>query len=214
MGEARHIIRKRLWRQANVQLVPSAILALMGIGISRFDGGMHTQNVGHKVIVLVGVLIFIVFSAAFLRILTATLAKVVALHHLNTGRAASLRLLLRIIGYTAIAVTVLDLVGIPVGKLLLGGAAVGIILGVAAQQALANFFASIVLIVSHPYAVGEWVTLNSGALGGAYEGRIKDIGLTHTKLEKEDGDIVLLPNATLLGGAAVIVDKQAQKQHG
>jgi len=196
-----------------MQLVPTGILALIGIAISRFDGGMSSHHITHKLIALIGVIIFASFAATFLRILTATVAKVVALHHINAGRAAALRLLLRIIGYVTIGVTILDLLGIPVGKLLVGGAALGIILGVAAQQALGNFFASIVLIISHPFTVGEWITLNSGALGGAYEGRIKDIGLTHTKLEKEDGDIVFLPNATLLSGAAVIADKQAQTKH-
>ena len=97
----------------------------------------------------------------------------------------------------------LNFLNVQVGKLLLGGAVLGVILGVAAQQALANFFASIVLIISHPFSVGDNIVITAGALGGEYRGIIKDIGLTHTKLREEDGHIVFLPNATILSSASV-----------
>jgi small-conductance mechanosensitive channel len=110
---------------------------------------------------------------------------------------------MRVAGYIIIVFLVMDLLTIPIGNLLVGGAALGIILGVAAQQALANFFASIVLIISHPFEVGESITINSGALGGKYVGDIVDIGLTHTTLRADDGKFVMLPNSTLLSGATI-----------
>lgn len=112
--------------------------------------------------------------------------------------------MMRLFGNVAIALLTLNLTGFSIGNLLLGGAAIGIILGVAAQQALANLFASIVLIITHPYTVGDMLRFNSGALGGVYEGKVTDIGLTHTKLKlAESGELVLLPNATVLSGATV-----------
>jgi small-conductance mechanosensitive channel len=204
-------IRRRLWRKANVKLFPSAVLFILGATISSSHGNVRTGSLNHKLVAVIGVIIFVIFAGIFLQVLTKTVARVTSLHHLSVGRAAALQFMMRIFGYIAILLMTLDLLGIPVGKLLLGGAFLGIILGVAAQQALANFFASIVLIISHPFAVGENVIFNSGALGGKYVGKIKDIGLTHTKLEQEDGNIVLLPNATLLSGATVMVDKNATR---
>ena len=66
---------------------------------------------------------------------------------------------------------------------------------------------STILTISHPFSVGEYITINSGALGGKYTGQIKDIGLTHTRLETADGIAVLLPNATLLSGASITLAK-------
>ena len=129
-------------------------------------------------------------------------------HRLGTGRAAAVQFILRTIGYVVILLATLELLGIPVGKLLLGGVALSVVLSVAAQQALANFFASIVLVVSHPFTVGEEITLKSGALGGEYNGLVLDIGLTHTKLQDEGGEIVFMPNATVLSGAAILVRKR------
>ena len=198
-------MRKRTWRRANFQLLPSAVLFVAGLYISMANGTIRTGDFNHKLSALIGILLFVLFATTFLQVITRTIAHLVSLRHLSVGRAAALQFILRLIGYIAIVLTTLDICGIPVGKLLLGGAAVGIILGVAAQQALANLFASIVLIISHPFAVGQDITFNSGALGGLYVGRVKDIGLTHTKLQKDDGQIVLLPNATLLSGATIAV---------
>ncbi|MEO8105591.1 MAG: mechanosensitive ion channel family protein [Candidatus Saccharibacteria bacterium] len=192
-----------MWRRANVRLLPSAALFILGAVVSTAYGNVRHGGLGHRFMALLGVILFVIFATAFLRVLTKTIARIVASHHINVGRAAALQFGLRVFGYIAIFLTTLDLLGVPVGKLLLGGAAIGVILGIAAQQALANFFASVVLIISHPFSVGEHVTFNSGGLGGKYRGEIKDIGLTHTRLEEADGTVVLLPNATLLSGATI-----------
>jgi small-conductance mechanosensitive channel len=161
----------------------------------------HTA--GHKLVAYVAVAVFIVFAIIFLHVLSNDIQRFLSYRRLGAGRAASISFAIRIVGYLIIALGALNLMSISVAKLLLGGAVVGIILGVAAQQALGNFFASIVLIIAHPYSVGDAVIINSGALGGLYEGTIKDIGLTHTRLLESDGTTVALPNATILSGATI-----------
>lgn len=196
-------VRKNMWRKTNVILLPSAILAIAGAMISSSYGSVRRGDFDERFISLLGLLLFITFSVVFLRVLTKTIARLIALYYMTEGRAGSIQFLLRLFGYIAIVLFALSLLEVPVGKLLLGGAAVGIILGVAAQQALANLFASIVLIISHPFIVGDEVLINSGALGGEYTGTITDIGLTHTKLVNKKGKLVLLPNATILAGATI-----------
>jgi small-conductance mechanosensitive channel len=171
--------------------------------MSSVYGNVRKGSLDHELIAAVGVLLFVIFSTSFLQVLTNSIRKTIIFHHLGVGRAAALQFILRLFGYLAILFTALGRVGVPVGHILLGSAVLGIILGVAAQQALANFFASIVLIISHPYVVGEELSISSGALGGKYEGTIIDIGLTHTHIEQEDGSIVSLPNATVLNSAAI-----------
>lgn len=202
-----HSVHKQLWRGASLRLLPTATLFIVGAIVSSMYGSVRRGNTDSKLFALLGVIVFVLFANAFMRVLTKTVAQHFTYYHLNVGRAAAIQFLLRVIGYVAIALMTLQLVGVPVGNLLLGGAALGIILGVAAQQALANFFASIVLIISHPFAVGQHVIINSGALGGKYAGEITDIGLTHSRLKELDGHIVLLPNATLLSSATITLDK-------
>jgi small-conductance mechanosensitive channel len=202
-----NVMQNRSWGNVNSRLIPYAILFIVGAVVCRNFGDVRHGSFEHKLIALIGLGVFLAFSTLFMHLLTKAIHGLIAFHRLGAGRAASIQFILRLFGYIAILLTTLDLVSIPVGRILLGSAVLGIILGVAAQQALANFFASIMLIISHPFAVGQEITLISGALGGKHIGTVEDIGLSHTRLKEKDGAVVLLPNATLLSGASIMVHK-------
>lgn len=210
MGEklSHNGISKQLWRQANSRLIPSAILMVAGAIVAASYGNVRTGDFAHRLTALLGIVVFASFAIAFLRTLTSNIYRLLISYQVSTGRAAAIRFGIRVLGYTIILLITLSLFGVPVGKLLVGGAALGIILGVAAQQSLSNFFASIALIISRPFSVGDSITLTSGPLGGTYVGKIKDIGLTHTTMEKQGGDIVLLPNSAILSGATIIKENE------
>lgn len=198
----------RVWREANTRLIPCVALAVIGAVLSAENGNVRYRDYSHKLIALFGVFLFVAFATTALHILTAAIHKLAVTHRLGSGRPAALQFGLRVFGYVVIVMATLELIGISIERLLLGSAVLGIILGVAAQQALANFFASVVLIISHPFEVGDRVLLNSGALGGKYTGTIVDIGLTHTRMQLDDESVIFLPNATLLSGAAITPKKQ------
>lgn len=63
------------------------------------------------------------------------------------------------LGYLVVAATTLTLLQVPIEKLLLSGAITGVVLGIAAPQALANLFAGLVLLTSRPFEVGSWILL-------------------------------------------------------
>lgn len=119
---------------------------------------------------------------------------------LGDARGAGLAMLITIIGYLLVLITVLSTLGINPAGLLLGGAITGIVLGIAAQQTLSNFFAGIVLLVNRPLAVGEYVVLRSGPLSGVYEGLVTDMSLFYVKLQTANGPVAL-PNAGVLAAA-------------
>ncbi len=193
---------KKLWRRAYFRLIPLAVFALLGAWITINSKSLTVAGINHKAVAIIGVLIFVSSALGFLHIITSTMRKVVT-HYLGPARAANTQFIAVVAGYAIIILSVLALLHIPVGKLLLGGAVTGIILGVAAQQALANFFASVILLLTQPYSVGDRVLIKSGGLGD-YQGVVLDIGLVHTSLLLEDDSMVLLPNATVLSGAAII----------
>ncbi len=207
----RKIISKQIWRSANSKLIPFAILFLIGVVLRHTHGKLVSHHINNEIVALIGIIIFVIFSISFLNVFTDTIRKLIAAHRLGTGRAASIQFILRVFGYIIILVSTLELLGISVGHLLLGSAVLGIIIGVAAQQALANFFASFILILSRPFTIGEHITLKSGALGGEYIGTVIDMGLTHTRLRLESGEIVYLPNATLLSSTSFIVKRGFKK---
>ena len=89
---------------------------------------------------------------------------------------------------------------VPIGQLLVGGAVTTILLGIAGQQSLSNIFAGLVLLLSRPFMVGDYIRLKSGALGGVTDGLVAEIGITYLRLDTEDGTLHL-PNSQVLAAA-------------
>jgi small-conductance mechanosensitive channel len=124
-------------------------------------------------------------------------AREMLLPRIGSSHATMVRLVLVLAGALTTLVCTLQLFSIPVGQLVLGTAVTGVLLGIAAQQTLANLFAGIVLLLARPFVVGDAIQLRSGALGGEYNGTVLDIGLTYVRLESELG-LHNLPNAQVL----------------
>src|SRR5918996_853689 len=115
------------------------------------------------------------------------------------ARGAPLGLMLSIVGYLLLTLTLFELIGVNLGGLVLGGAITGVVVGIAAQQTLANLFAGIVLIIVRPFVVGDHIVLRSGPLGGEYEGRVTDIGLYYVDVLTAAGPAHLTKAGVLAG---------------
>jgi small-conductance mechanosensitive channel len=113
------------------------------------------------------------------------------------SHAAVVRYFLLLIGAFATLVITLELFSIPVGQLVLGGALTSVFVGIAAQQALSNVFAGIVLLLARPFKVGDNIRLRAGALGGQFDGIVTDIGITYVRLDT-GGSVMSVPNSQVL----------------
>jgi small-conductance mechanosensitive channel len=116
---------------------------------------------------------------------------------IGAAHAGVARYALVLLGIFTTLVITLDLASVPIGQLVVGGAVTGVLLGIAAQQSLANLFAGMVLLFARPFRVGDGVRFRAGALSGVLEGTVTDISITYVKLETADGQI-LVPNSQAL----------------
>jgi len=69
---------------------------------------------------------------------------------------------------------------------------VGIAVGFAARDTLANLFAGIFILADAPYKLGDFIVLDSGE-----RGRVTDIGIRSTRLLTRDDIEITLPNAVI-----------------
>ena len=113
------------------------------------------------------------------------------------AHAAIVRYAILVVGaFTTLVVTLL-LFGVDVSQLVLGGAITTVFLSIAAQQALGNVFAGLVLVFARPFQVGDAVRLRAGALGGTLDGIVTDIGITYVRFDT-DGSVMSIPNSQVL----------------
>ena len=113
------------------------------------------------------------------------------------AHAAIIRYAILIVGAFTTLLIALVLFGVPVAQLVLGGALTTVFVSIAAQQALGNVFAGLVLVLARPFKVGDAVRLRAGALGGILDGIVTDIGITYVRFDT-DGSVMSIPNSQVL----------------
>jgi Mechanosensitive ion channel len=123
---------------------------------------------------------------------------------MGVSHAAVVRYSLVLIGAVTTLIVTLVLFGVPVGQLLLGGALTSVFVGIAAQQALSNVFAGLVLLLARPFKVGDEIRLRAGALSGEIEGTVSEIGITYVRLSSAAG-LVSIPNSQVLNAVVAPV---------
>jgi small-conductance mechanosensitive channel len=185
-----------------LRAVAAGLIALLGLVIADQFGGLDARGGlrSHEaVLTVVGAGLVLVGGVACVR-WSAKATRVAMTEHAGEGRAAVVSLLTRVVGYVLVGLTALGALNVDLGNLLLGGAVTGIVLGIAAQQVLANFFAGIVLLVVRPFEVGQQLALRAGSIGAEYAGLVTDMSAFYVRLETARGP-VNLPNASVLAAA-------------
>jgi len=211
--------RARPWRSilALILAIASAVAAQFW-GISSVPADVQARHGGgpayrlmsavpnfqvQKLIWTIGLAAFVIFGlVAVVGLATRARSGLQAL--IGEAHAGVLRYILVLVGLFVIATIALAIIGVSPDRLVLGGAVTGVLLGIAAQQSLANLFAGLVLLFAHPFRVGDHVRFRAGALSGEIDGVVTDLSLTYVRLETDQGRM-LLPNAQALAAAVVLV---------
>lgn len=186
-------------RSARSQLIRAlGILVLLVAGFVVARLGDPTSHILRKRLeAILGAALVLIAGIVIVRLL-ASATRMAMEHHRGDQRGAPLGLIVSGIGYLALLLAVLSALRFKLDSLLLGGALTGVILGIAAQQTLSNFFAGILLMVVRPFNVGDRVVLRSAL--GEYEGVVRDIDFFYVKLTTRRGPVEL-PTASVLGSA-------------
>lgn len=197
MGGARpHLRRAAIY---TVAAIAGLIISSSGSIRPLTEGSGFANNEREVLTAIAGALVLLLVGIAAVRA-TARAARAISSHRVGDARGTALGLLIQVFGYFIVVLTVLGLLDVDISGLLLGGAITGVVVGIAAQQTLANFFAGLVLISVRPLEVGERVVLRSGPLGGEYEGVVTDMGMFYVDMVTRNGP-VKLPNAGVLASA-------------
>jgi small-conductance mechanosensitive channel len=77
------------------------------------------------------------------------------------------------------------------GGLLASSAVLGLIVGFASQRTLGNFVAGLMIAMTQPLRLGDWVEV------GGVEGSVEEIGLMYTFIRTEDNARLVIPNEKL-----------------
>ncbi len=188
-------------------------LAVLGLLIcGTVFGDIHGKRLDGKLIAWLAAAALLLFGILFIRKVAHLLAQVVEYKTIPAAGSA-VRIIITVIGYVLVLFLVFEVLDISVERLLIGGALTGVIVGIAAQQALGNVFAGLVLLLARPFVVGEHIKIRSGALGGILDGYVTGMSLTYVSLHTE-GILLKIPNSVMLAAAVGPFPEQGQLLSG
>ena len=94
----------------------------------------------------------------------------------------------------------------PINSLVTVLGVIGVALSLSLQGSLSNLAGGITVMVSRPFAVGDYVE------AGGVSGTVSEIGLVYTKLKTIDNKIIFVPNGEISGEKIVNYNKQEQRR--
>ncbi len=149
--------------------------------------------------ILIGLVVFVVF------LLIARLIKnVIIVAGKRTRLQENLAELLGRLASAAITIIGLSVAAVIVfpsfkpGDLVTGLGITSVAVGFAFKDILQNFFAGILILLRHPFIVGDQIR------SGDYEGTVEEIDIRATRLTTYDGERVILPNGDVFTRAILV----------
>ena len=110
------------------------------------------------------------------------------------------RVLLQIfkVGLKVLAfVSFLGYVGIETTSIAAAITSAGLALGLALQGSLSNFAGGVIILIMHPYRIGDYILVNGE------EGTVEDIKLFYTYLNTIDNKVIVIPNGKVADSSIV-----------
>ncbi len=159
-------------------------------------------------------------------ILTRILLDIVS-RRIGRARAVTIKYLFSLVAYLVLAFVVLDLLQVNLSGLIVGSAFTAIVLGLASQTVLANFFSGLVLVIARPVYAGERITFATwqfGVIAPAYPpkffsndflisgftGVVEFVGFLYVVFTLDDGRTVKIP-AGIFIQAMITINSRTQR---
>jgi small-conductance mechanosensitive channel len=185
----------------------SIIALVLAIGAAATSGWAHshfhqffTSDDGVSQIIAAATAVAFCVFASVATIGLSGKARSVLEPVMGVGHASVVRYAIVLVGAITTLLITLVLFGVQVGQLLVGGALTSVFVGIAAQQALSNVFAGLVLLLARPFQVGDAIRLRAGALSGEIDGTVSQIGITYVRMATSNG-MISVPNSQVLNAA-------------
>ena len=90
-----------------------------------------------------------------------------------------------------VALAVLEAFGLPVTSLITGLGIGGLVISLAAQDTASNLIAGLVILIEHPFAIGDWIVTSEA------EGIVEDITFRSTKIRTLENTLAIVPNSVI-----------------
>lgn len=143
--------------------------------------------------ILAAVVVFVVCYLV-IRLVLHILGRILERTHLDATLAKILKIAIKMVLYFVAAMIVIDTLGISVTSLLAAFSVVGLAASLAVQDSLSNLASGIMLLVTKPFKIGDYVEADG------VDGTVTRLGLIHTHIATIDNKMIFVPNSKVISG--------------
>lgn len=155
--------------------------------------------------ILIALVIFLIgrkITKAVLKLLKKSFDR----SRMEEGVASFLLSIFRIALYFVLVLVLFQFLGLQTGSVIAILGSAGLAVGLALQGSLANFAGGVLILVSKPFVVGDYIIV------GEKEGVVQSIDIIYTKLQMIDNKTVIIPNGTLANSDIINVTSQDKRR--
>ncbi len=140
---------------------------------------------------LLGALIILIGGSWLIRLIVGIMGKFLDKGRIDLSLRSFLKQALSLILKIILLVTAASALGIPTTSFIAIISAIGLAVGLAVKDNLANLAGGIIILLFRPFSVGNYIET------GKVSGTVKEIRLIYTYLNTADNRLVLIPNGEL-----------------
>ncbi len=141
---------------------------------------------------VLAVIVFIV-GKFIINLIIKVFHKGMRVKDVDPGVESFLESVIHAVLYVILFTIIIGLFGITTTSITAGIAGIGVTIGLALQGALSNFAGGILILLMHPFRVGDYII----ELSHNQEGTVYKINIIYTTLKMVDGRLIQIPNGTL-----------------
>lgn len=183
----------------NRPILPTMIILAMLIGITSINLPELIHNLTVRVLYMI---LLVMWTGAAMKTAHTILEILSSNRHrftiIQERTLPAFDMTMKIVVFGASAYMFMLIWGINPTAWLASAGVIGIAVGFAARDTLANFFSGIFIIADSPYKIGDYIILDSGE-----RGIVKQVGMRSTRLLTRDDIEITIPNA-VMGNAKII----------
>lgn len=144
--------------------------------------------------IIVAVLAFFI-GRRLINWLLARIEKMDQRSPIDVGLKKFLRSLIKVLLWALLIYLVAYFLGIPTATFVALLGSIGVTIGLALQGSLSNFAGGVLLLLLHPFRVGNYIRVSDEV-----QGTVNDIGLFYTRITTADNRCITIPNGALSNG--------------
>jgi len=190
-SHAKVVDHRHVWTTGVIAALTTIALGIVGSQFHRTNGWLpHSEGLSWVAVLLM------LFSGTYaVNRLSDGLGSLISRRRYPAAGAV-VSLVATGVGYVIVLFSMFGVLGVSLQHLLIGASVTGVLVGIAAQQSMANVFASLVLLFARPFNVGDHIRVRSGPIGN-FDADVLGIGLTYVTLNTDEG-VLKVPNSAML----------------